>query len=479
MRSFFPWRLFWKFFWTLFILLNLLFITSLGIASYIIEFRFYSAEPFIVVLIYAVLSAIGSAAFSYRFASPLRRVILSALRIANKKRLSEAEEMDMEAVLEDEPGEYFELEMALNKIRRKMQKRRTQLAHEREETQALMSSLDDAILSVDMDQKIKFFNARFANQFLERAQSEHLSKGDPIPLAQIFRVPELLELFRQTLLTRETQTQTLKLDSIIDGEKRIYAVKVSPLREERSANSDLYGAMALFHDITEIKKAEQIRIEFVENASHELRTPLTSIKGFVHTAQDDIKSGHMDQLGYFLGVISKNVDRLTELVGDMLTLSSLESGAAVKKENLRPNELTQDLIERMASLAAEKQIMIQLACEVETVSADVRKVEQVLTNLVGNAIKYIPNGGKIDVRWEEDDKHVILRVIDNGPGIAEMHLKRLFERFYRIDKGRSRDVGGTGLGLSIVKHIMQSHGGSVQVKSDSGHGAEFICLFPK
>jgi two-component system, OmpR family, phosphate regulon sensor histidine kinase PhoR len=477
MRSFFPWRLFWKFFWTLFFLLNLLFITSLGIASYIIDFRFYSAEPLIVVLIYVVLSALGCAAFSYRFASPLRRVILSALRIANKKQLSETEEMDMEAVLEDEPGEYFELEMALNKIRRKMKKRRTQLAHEREETQALMSSLDDAILSVDLQQKIKFFNSRFANQFLDRSQSESLSNGDPIPLAQIFRVPEILQVFRRTLETRETQTQSLKLDSIIDGEKRIFSVKVSPLREERS--DELYGAMALFHDITEIKKAEQIRIEFVENASHELRTPLTSIKGFVDTAKEDLKTGQHEQLGYFLNVISKNVDRLTELVGDMLTLSSLESGVAVKKENLRPNEVTQDLIERMSSLAEEKQIMIKVTCEVESLSADIRKVEHVLTNLIGNAIKYIPVGGKIDIRWEEDDQNVILRVIDNGPGIAEMHLKRLFERFYRIDKGRSRDVGGTGLGLSIVKHIMQNHGGGVQVKSETSVGSEFICLFPK
>jgi two-component system phosphate regulon sensor histidine kinase PhoR len=255
-------------------------------------------------------------------------------------------------------------------------------------------------------------------------------------------------------------------------------VKVSPLREEKGGQK-LYGAMALFHDITEIKKAEQIRIEFVENASHELRTPLTSIKGFVDTLKEDVQAGRTDQAGYFLGVISKNVDRLSELVSDMLTLSSLESGAVVKKENIRPIEITQDLMERMSSLASEKQILIQVTNEADGLLADPRKVDQVLSNLVGNAIKYIPAGGRIQIRWEEDERHVILRVIDNGPGIAEVHLSRLFERFYRIDKGRSRDVGGTGLGLSIVKHIMQSHGGGVQVKSESGHGTEFICLFPK
>jgi len=475
MRSFFPWRLFWKFFWTLFLLLNLLFIASLAIASYIIDFRFYSTEPLIVVFVYAILAAMGSAAFSYRFTSPLKRVILSALRIANKRQASEVD--DLEAILEEEPGEYFELEMALSKIRRKMKKRRTQLAHEREETQALMSSLDDAILSVDLNQKIKFFNSRFANQFLQRSQAEMLSKGEITPLARVFREPELLNVFHRTLEKAETQTQTLTLDSIIDGEKRFFAVKVSPLREEKG--TALYGAMALFHDITEIKKADQIRIEFVENASHELRTPLTSVKGFVDTAKEDLQAGRTEQLGYFLNVISKNVDRLTELVGDMLTLSALDSGAAVKKESIRPIEITQDLIERMASLAAEKRIAIHITAEANELSADPRKVDQVLGNLVGNAIKYIPVGGKIDVRWEEDDQHVILRVIDNGPGIADMHLKRLFERFYRIDKGRSRDVGGTGLGLSIVKHIMQTHGGTVHVKSEIGHGSEFICLFPK
>jgi two-component system phosphate regulon sensor histidine kinase PhoR len=184
-------------------------------------------------------------------------------------------------------------------------------------------------------------------------------------------------------------------------------------------------------------------------------------------------------LGYFLGVISKSVNRLSELVGDMLTLSSLESGAAVKKETVRPGELTQEVMERLSKMASEKQISLHVFTEAGSFSADPRKVDQVLTNLVSNAIKYIPSGGKVEVRWEEEKDFVRLRVIDNGPGIADIHQGRLFERFYRIDKGRSRDVGGTGLGLSIVKHIMLSHGGSVQLKSESGQGCEFICIFPK
>lgn len=475
MKSFFPWRLFWKFFTTLMFLLNLLFITSLAIASYIIDFHFYSTEPLIVIAIFFVLSAIGSAAFSYRFSSPLKTVILKALRIANKKQVADID--TTEDMLEEEPGEYFELEVALDKIRKKMKKRRIQLAHEREETQALMSSLDDAILTVDPNLRVKFFNSRFANQFLEKPKTEMLARGEPVPLAQIIRVPEILEIFKRTIETSERQSTTLRLHSIIDGEKRIFLIKVSPLREDK--NFELYGAMALFHDITEVKKADQIRIEFVENASHELRTPLTSIRGFVSTALEDYQAGKTEQLGYFLGVISKSVDRLSELVSDMLTLSALDSGAAVKKESLKPLEMTQEVVEQLSSLASEKNISIRVVNESSEFPADSRKVEQVLNNLIGNAIKYIPVGGKIEVRWEEEMDSVRLRVIDNGPGIADVHLDRMFERFYRIDKGRSRDVGGSGLGLSIVKHIMQSHGGSVQVKSELGRGSEFICLFPK
>ncbi len=475
MRSFFPWRMFWKLFNTLFVMLNVLFLVSLGMASYLIDFRLDTTEPLIVIGIFLVLSALGSAAFAYRFTVPLKRVILKALRIANKKQVAEFDTID--DILEEEPGEYFELELALNKIRRKLKKRRIQLAHEREETQTLMSALDDAILTIDPQSKVKFFNSRFANQFLERTQAQVLAAGEPVPLEQIFREPEVLDLFRQTLQTAASKNKTLKLESLIDGERRDFSVKVSPLHEEKS--QELYGAMALFHDVTELKKAAQIRTEFVENASHELRTPLTSIKGFVSTAKEDLQSGRTEQLPHFLNVISKNVDRLSELVGDMLTLSSLESAASVRKELIHPDELTQDLVERMSPLASEKEIRIHVINNVDSFLADPGKVEQVLTNLLGNAIKYISPGGKVEVRWEEDAGSVHLHVIDNGPGIAEIHQDRMFERFYRIDKGRSRDVGGTGLGLSIVKHIMQSHGGQVTVKSELGRGTEFICLFPK
>lgn len=468
--GFYPWRLFWRFFRTQVLVLNLLFLLTLGIASYIIDFNFYRTEPLVIISIYFLLSILGSAFFAFRFANPLKRVILKALRIANKKQFKDV--IDESTVLEDEPGEYFELEMALDKIRRKLKKRRVQLAHEREESQALMSSLEDAVVSVSVSEKILFCNARFSAQFLDDQQSTDLGGSF---LSQVFREPEVLALFRDTLETGETGTKTLRMSTLRGGGPRFFSMTVSPLREERSR--EIYGAMGLFHDITEMKIAEQIRIEFVENASHELRTPLTSVKGFLETLKEDVNQQRLEQLPYFLGVISKNVDRLTELVNDLLTLSSLESHSPLKKVVFDPYRVTMDLVERLSLLADEKQIKITVTSNVESMSADEAKVEQVLQNLLGNAIKYIQNAGEIQVRWDKIGDKIVLKVIDNGPGIAEEHLPRLFERFYRIDKGRSRDGGGTGLGLAIAKHIMSSHGGSISVKSKLNAGAEFICTF--
>jgi two-component system phosphate regulon sensor histidine kinase PhoR len=474
--AYFPWKLFWNLFRAVLILGNVLLVLTFLLASWFTGFSFYRVESLTVWAIFFLLSVPLALLFAWRFTHPLSHVILKALKIANKKRFAEHHNPD--DILVDESGEYFELELALDRIRRKMKRRRIQLSIEREETQALMSSLQDAIGSVDLELKVQFYNSRFANQFLDRDMAAELSEGHPVALTQIFREPEVIQVFAETLREKDTRATQLKLQSKIDHRARFFSITVSPLVREK--DGEVYGALALFHDISDLKQAEQIRMEFVENASHELRTPLTSVKGFVETLREDVKEGRLEQLPHFLDIISRNVTRLSELVNDMLTLSRLESsGSTLKVEVLRPDELTQDVVERMASLASEKNIVIKVVNQAQPFSADHMKVEHVLQNLLGNAIKYIPEGSQIEVRWEEQPKATLLRVSDNGPGIAEIHLSRLFERFYRIDKGRSRDVGGTGLGLSIVKHIMQSHGGSVTVKSEIGKGAEFICTFPR
>jgi two-component system phosphate regulon sensor histidine kinase PhoR len=475
MKSFFPWRLFWKFFLNLLLLINLIFILSASLGFYVMGIQLEPGQILFVILIFFILSVLGAAGFSYRFSSPLKRVILKALRLANKKQVENGDQVD--EVFQDEPGEYFELEVALDKIRRKMKKRRLQLASERAESQALMLSLDDAILSVTKDLKIKFFNARFANLFLSRQQSQLLSRGEQMPLAQVLREPEILALFESSLVQGVPQSVTMRLNSQIDGMLRDYQIKFSPLREPKSSN--IYAVMALFHDVTELKKSERIRIEFVENASHELRTPLTSMKGFVETLKEDVQAGRMNELPRFLNIISRSVDRLSELVNDMLSLSALESDVKLKKELVHPMIMTEEIVGRLKTLAEQKQIQVKIDVHCPAFMGDSLKIEQVLQNLLDNAIKYGQEKGHIQILWKDQGNFAKLHVIDDGPGLSEDHIGRVFERFYRIDKGRSRDVGGTGLGLSIVKHIMQGHGGSVQVLSKPGQGSEFICSFPK
>lgn len=475
--GFFPWRIYWKIFFTLVVLLNLSSVLALGFAARQVDSAAVVGKLTLFGFLFFVFSLVISSFASYRVAAPLKRVIIKALRLSNKK-------MDLKVgsdddLFEDEPGEYFELEQALDKIRKKMKKRRIQLAHEREESKALMSFLADAVISVDRDERVKFFNSRFATQFLD---SEQLRGGEgelDLKLIDVFRDDEILVKIRETLISGQVQSLQKKMLTKLDRGGRYFSVVISPLFEEK--NREVYGSLLLFHDITEYKVAEQIRVEFVENASHELRTPLTSIKGFVATARDDAEHGRYDQISDFMRIISKSVDRLIVLVDDLLTISSLERNASLRSDLVVPEELTEEVVEELSPLASEKRIMVKANYLCEPFHADARLLVQVLTNLLGNAIKYIQESGLIEVIWQDspDRKQIQLIIRDNGPGIAEEHLNRLFERFYRVDKGRSRDVGGSGLGLAIVKHVLQSHGGGIVVKSRLGQGSEFICSFPR
>jgi two-component system phosphate regulon sensor histidine kinase PhoR len=230
--------------------------------------------------------------------------------------------------------------------------------------------------------------------------------------------------------------------------------------------------------IIALKKAEKMRIEFVANVSHELRTPLTSIKGYAETLLQDLEEGRKPDPD-FLRIILKNSDRLLALINDLLDLSAIESGAdELHPVALNLKEMTDHVVVQLEALATKKQTRILSDVQTPLLLADPKRLEQVLTNLIDNAIKYCPSHSEIRVTWTQEENEIVLRVSDNGPGIAEKYLDRLFERFYRLDKGRSREMGGTGLGLSIVKHIMQRHNGSIKAESSVGHGTTFVCRFP-
>ncbi|MEW6056634.1 MAG: ATP-binding protein [Bdellovibrionota bacterium] len=405
-----------------------------------------------------------------RLMFPLGRILIKARNVLEepKKLVEDAEESRLYET--QSYGELSDLESSLDKIRRDLEIRAENFDREREEQAILMGAISDAILAVDRDGAPLFFNSRFTVVFGKDERTTRNSK-----LWEMFRAPEILEAFKSALSHGKTESlKAIPFDR--DSSRVFFSVSVSPLR--RSAG-DVYGALGIFHDVTDLKRAEQIRIDFVANVSHELRTPLTSIKGYVDTLIDDVKQDRPVEKE-FLDVIGRNTERLMALINDLLDLSSLESHVeALGKTKVSTADLTSRALQQMRQVfeAKEQQLCVDVRCE--QVFADPRSVEQVLVNLLDNAQKYTPPKGKITVSWElSDGDDVYLRVSDTGPGIAPEHCDRLFERFYRVDKARSRELGGTGLGLAIVKHIMQRHEGAVWVESRLGQGSTFVCRFP-
>lgn len=341
---------------------------------------------------------------------------------------------------------------------------------QRDELSTLVAGISDAILAVDLEGAPLFYNTQFAVLL----GPEKLNQGRS-SLVEMIRDPEIVNAYRFCFV----EGKIFKLKAVPvsqNGLKKFFSLSVSPLRRP---DRTVYGAVGIFHDVTELKLAEQMRIDFVANVSHELRTPLTAIKGYTDTLISDIQSGRRVEES-FLDVIARNVDRLMLLIRDLLDLSTMDSGIDhLVKEKIPTEELTNRIVSQMQKNFEAKNQKVSVSIQASFVQADFKRVEQVLVNLLDNASKYSPADGSIQVVWEEDEQRdVLLRIEDTGPGVAVEDHDRLFERFYRVDKGRSRDTGGTGLGLAIVKHIMQRHGGAVWVQSEVGKGARFTCQFP-
>jgi two-component system, OmpR family, phosphate regulon sensor histidine kinase PhoR len=373
-----------------------------------------------------------------------------------------------------DPWRWVDVEQVFARITSELQNKTETLSQEREETSVLMGAISDAILAVDLDGRPLFFNSRFAFLFGGKEIQER-----KLGLREIFRVPEVLALFREVTESGQAGQASVKIPTRDGVISRFFSLSVAPLKRGPNQQT-VYGSVGVFHDITELKKVEKIRIDFVGNVSHELRTPLTAIKGYTDTLIQDFAKQDYQMAGKCLAAISRNLDRLMNLIGDLLDLSSIENETETEfaKTTVDTVEITERVLSQLEAKRIEKGHVFVTSCLASSVQADPRRLEQVLSNLLENAIKYVPRSGKIHVKWENEKDGVLLKVVDNGPGISREHQPRLFERFYRVDKGRSRDQGGTGLGLAIVKHIMQRHGGTVSVESEHGQGAAFSCYFP-
>ena len=301
--------------------------------------------------------------------------------------------------------------------------------------------------------------------------------GSPegVPIQDASKVVKLDHVLREAMFQQGVYTNEVAARTSVGRGHRPLRLYVSPMLKDGKA----VGAVALVEDITELRRLEQVRTDFAANVSHELKTPLTSIKGFVETLQNGaIENPEMAQK--FLRIIMLEADRLTRLINDILTVSKLESGTdAPPTERIRLDEMTRDVTDMLSMQAGEKDVT--LTCNIGgpcAVLGNPDRVEQMLINLVENAIKYNKPGGSVAVSLFSAEDTCNLSISDTGIGIPEEHLPRLFERFYRVDKGRSRSMGGTGLGLSIVKHIVKSMDGMIEVHSKLGEGTEFLITLP-
>ncbi|MBX5481684.1 MAG: PAS domain-containing protein [Myxococcaceae bacterium] len=281
------------------------------------------------------------------------------------------------------------------------------------------------------------------------------------------------ELHEAVLVACRKMTTTVLELSIGTPRARTLAIQVLPLR------GGLKGSAAVFRDLTELRRLEKVRKDFVANVSHELRTPIAAIRGYAET----LRAGALEDREHapkMVEIIHRQSERLSALVNDLLELSRLESGAqTLERAPVQLAEVATRAADAMRPRAATKALALMAELDpILWVLADARALEQVLLNLLDNAVKYTPSGGRVQMDAQRVDGRVTVSVRDTGGGIDEKHLGRIFERFYRVDKGRSRDTGGTGLGLSIVKHLVTAMGGEIRVRSDAGQGSEFTVSLP-
>jgi two-component system phosphate regulon sensor histidine kinase PhoR len=328
--------------------------------------------------------------------------------------------------------------------------------------QVLFNSMLEGLLLLDRNRKIYLANRAFKNLFGLKIEL----RGKTV--MEALRVHELADLVERAEVEKQVLDYELKLPDLSERWLQVNAAVITNSAGERE------GTILVFHDLTRLKQLERTRQEFVANVSHELRTPLSLIKGYVETLLDGARSDPAIA-ERFLKIIERNTQRLDLLIQDLLTISALEAGRM--KLNLHPvalRPLVEKIFTDLKPPADNKSITLINQLPELAAAADASRLEQIFANLVDNAIKYGRAQGRVTIGGKKrDDGKIEIFAQDDGPGIPAKALDRIFERFYRVDKARSREQGGTGLGLSIVKHIVQAHGGEVWVKSEPGKGATF------
>lgn len=405
--------------------------------------------------------------------APLKGSIRYLKKLLNQPKTENIRVEDVLLNQDNMRGEWIELSDLVTKVERKLRRRTKALLRETTELNAVMNSLGSPTIAITTNNEVSFLNSAFAVLF--KVDLESIGKGQTDQsLDQIIDEPTVVQLLKSALEQENFEKRMIGLN--MTDRKRIFSVTMSPLR--RGVDNSLYGLVATFNDETKAVELDQKRMDFVSNASHELRTPIaavsTSVSLLKRIEDEDTRKEIMESL-------ELNTRRLVDLTNDLLDLSKFEDDA--EELNLQRVELKQVTDEVIKGLESSKLAhkKVDVVYEVETGHFDVSKVKQVLTNLIRNARIYTAEDTKIEVRWSLDaeKENLILKVRDWGEGVLEAEHARIFERFYRVDKSRSRRSGGSGIGLSIVKHIMSLHGGEVGLEPyRHGEGASFVCMFP-
>ncbi len=414
-------------------------------------------------LLIALAATPVSLYISRRISRPLSEMKDNAERIASGQ-------LDSRIRVEG-PDDVVRLAEALNQMAVQLDDRIHTVTAQRNEQEAILSSMVEGVVAVDSNQNVLSLNRAAANLLGIQAG---FAQGQPVQM--VIRNTQLQEFVKKALISPETVEQDIVFHR---GEnEQVLKVIGTALRDFKQT---AIGAVIVLNDITRLKRLENMRRDFVANVSHELKTPITSIKGFVET----LLSGAMQKPEdgkRFLEIVAGQADRLNAIVDDLLVLSRLEQDAekveiVIENSGLKP--VLEMAIQACAPKASEKTVRVDLNCP-ESIAARINPqlLEQAVINLVDNAIKYSLPSTQVRVEATLDNGEITVAVTDEGRGIAKEHFPRLFERFYRVDSDRSREMGGTGLGLAIVKHIAQVHGGSVSVDSSVGKGSTFRIHLP-
>ena len=415
---------------------------------------------FILIIVAIALSYLSSKSFS----NSLSKIIGLSEEIAKGNF-----KVNMPA--KDRKGELAKVSFALNKMAEKLDELFQRVAFEKGQLQAVLSSMNEGVMLLSTKGKIMLVNDALSEMFE--------LKGNLIDRQywEILRNKDINELIENVFRSNKNSKKEI---SIFYPRERNYLVNVRTLDYPEKV------LILVVFDITDFKSLEKIKADFIANVSHELRTPLTAIKGYTETLEEEAYENREDRR-QFLGIIKRHTDRLINIVSDLLVLSEIESKESLSLEMSKSdfedvdlNEVVKSSYESLRRKISEKNLQVEINVKegIPGIKGNRFLLEQMLINLIDNAVKYTPERGRVTISAYSEDSNINLEISDTGIGIPKENLNRIFERFYRVDKTRSRKLGGTGLGLSIVKHIAIIHNGKIDVESEVGKGSRFLITLP-